>query len=245
MSDLTNTVTIAQSLIPQIAKAHDELVAAETEGFSKSLRLAIKLGALLNVAKESVDNDQRYGNWKRWFEERKKNGEFKFSYRSSDRYRKFAKDQAKLEAALLSPRVARLAAEGQLSIRAAEALLKDEEPEEDQQEEQEQEDQEDQEEEQYSGEDGSASVEQGQGSADLTELMKNYGADEIKVSLKDAEKLNEVADLLVPPLEERIKNTSPQRLATILTNVWDAKQLQALADDLSTHLKRRSTLQAA
>jgi Protein of unknown function (DUF3102) len=106
----------AASLVPQINKVHAQLVEAETEGFRQSLAFAIELGVLLNLAKEAV----YHGHFEEWFEQQ----DFGFSYRSARRYMRFAKNRETLEAEANWPRVAKMAGEGDLSIRAAEALLK-------------------------------------------------------------------------------------------------------------------------
>jgi Protein of unknown function (DUF3102) len=111
----------AASLIPQIIKAHDALTEAETKGFRQSLELAIELGVLLSLAHEAV----YHGHWETWFNAQG----FNFSRRSATRYMRLAKERETLEDERNWPRVARMAAEGELSIRAAETLLKPEQSE--------------------------------------------------------------------------------------------------------------------
>jgi hypothetical protein len=107
----------AGSLVPQINETHAKLVSADTDGFRQSLTLAIELGVLPKLAKEAV----YHGHWESWFEGQG----FKFSYRSANRYMRLAENREKLEEeAANSPRVADLAAQGELSIRAADALLR-------------------------------------------------------------------------------------------------------------------------
>jgi hypothetical protein len=206
----------AQSLVPQIVKAHEELVEAETNGFTQSLKLAIELGVLLKLAKEAV----YHGHWETWFTEQK----FKFSYRSANRYMKLAKEREKLETASNSPRVADLAAEGELSIRAAERLLRPE----------------------SNGANGSQS---GSGSPnprrkgsspDLTTLMKNSGADEIKAAMKQAEVYDAV--MTPPSLADQIKLTPPSVLVKILTDAYEPDRLQSLVKDLSDRLPKASVV---
>jgi Protein of unknown function (DUF3102) len=199
----------AQSLVPQIFKAHEELVEAETSGFNQSLKLAIELGLLLKLAKEAV----YHGHWETWFNDQK----FKFSYRSANRYMRLAKDREKLEDERNSPRVANLAAEGELSIRAAERLLRPE------------------------GDSGSssdnASSRSSKASPDLATLMKNCGADEIKTAMKQAEKYDEV---MTTPLADQIKITPLTVLVKILTEAYEPGRLQDLIKDLTNRLKSKS-----
>jgi hypothetical protein len=108
----------AASLVPQIIKAHEQLVEIESEGFTNALNKGIELGVLLNLAQEAVYR----GHFWEWFAEHN----FAFSDRMARRYMRLAREREKLESALADrPRVASLAGEGQLSIRAAEALLAD------------------------------------------------------------------------------------------------------------------------
>jgi hypothetical protein len=202
----------AGSLVPQIVKAHEELVEAETNGFNQSLKLAIELGVLLRLAKEAV----YHGHWETWFADQK----FKFSYRSANRYMRLAKEREKLETAANSPRVADLAAEGELSVRAADRLLRSE-----------------------------GGTPKGQGSpkakgssSDLTTLMKNCGADEIKNAMKQAEVYDEV--MTAPSLADQIKVTPLSLLVTALTEAYDPDRLQSLVKDLSERL-RAKPLEAA
>jgi hypothetical protein len=205
----------ALSLVPQIVKAHEELVEAETNGFTQSLKLAIELGVLLKLAKEAV----YHGHWETWFTEQK----FKFSYRSANRYMKLAKEREKLETASNSPRVADLAAEGELSIRAAERLLRPES---------------------NGANSGSGSQSpKGKGSADLATLMKNVGADEIKKAMKQAEMYDEV--MTPPSLADQIKLTPPSVLVKVLTEAYDPDRLQSLVKDLSDRLPKPSVAPVA
>jgi hypothetical protein len=196
----------ALSLVPQIVKAHEELVEAETNGFNQALKLAIDLGVFLRLAKEAV----YHGHWEPWFNEQK----FKFSYRSANRYMRLAKEREKLETAANSPRVADLAAEGELSVRVAERLLRPE---------------------------GGSRKGQGSGtsrgrgsSPDLTTLMKNSGADEIKQALKNAEVYDEV---IPASLAEQLKLTPPSVLVKVLTETYDPDRLQSLVKDLTDRLR--------
>ena len=110
----------AESLVPQIVKAHEELVEIEAKGFTTALTKAIELGVLLNLAKTTV----YHGHWESWFND---HDCFRFSFRSANRYMNLARNREALEDALSnSPRVAKMAGEGTLSIRAAEGLLSDE-----------------------------------------------------------------------------------------------------------------------
>ena len=106
----------ALSFVPQIKQAHAALAEADAKGFQQSLALVIELGVLLNLAHETV----YHGHWESWFKEQG----FDFSRRSATRYMRLAKEREKLEDERNWPRVAKMAAEGELSIRAAEALLK-------------------------------------------------------------------------------------------------------------------------
>jgi hypothetical protein len=196
----------AQSLVPQIMKAHEDLVSAETNGFNQSLKLAIELGVLLKLAKEAV----YHGHWEPWFTDQK----FKFSYRSANRYMRLAKDREKLEDERNSSRVAGLAAEGELSIRAAERLLRPEKSE--------------------KGSSSASGSSRPKGSPDLTTLMKNCGADEIKNAMKRAEVYDEV---MTAPLAEQIKVTPLSVLVAALTEAYDPERLQSLVKDLTERLR--------
>jgi hypothetical protein len=108
----------AASLVPQISKAYEQLVEIESDGFTSALNKAIELGVLLNLAKEAV----YAGHFWAWFAEPEHG--FAFSERMARRYMRLARDREDIEKALADrPRVARMAGEGKLSIRAAEALL--------------------------------------------------------------------------------------------------------------------------
>jgi hypothetical protein len=106
----------AASLVPQIVKVHEQLVEIESEGFTAALNKVIELGVLLNLAQEAVYS----GHFWTWFKEQR----FAFSDRSARRWMRLAKNREALEEALADwPRVAKMAGEGLLSVRAAEALL--------------------------------------------------------------------------------------------------------------------------
>jgi hypothetical protein len=204
----------AQSLVPQIVKTHDELVEAETNGFNQALRLAIELGLLLKLAKEAV----YHGHWEAWFKQQ----EFKFSHRTANRYMRLAKDREKLEEAANSPRVADMAAEGGLSVRAAERLLRPEK-----------------------GDEATKTKKppkppksESSSSPGLTELMKNCGSDEIKTAMKQAQGYDEV---MKTPLEDLIKDTPESVLVTALTEAFDEDELQSLVRAITARLGESKT----
>jgi hypothetical protein len=72
-------------------------------------------------------------------------------------------------------------------------------------------------------------------SPDLTELMKNCGADEIKKAMKQAEVYDEV--MTTPSLVEQIKVTPQSVLVTALLEAYDPEKLQSLVKDLTDRLR--------
>jgi Protein of unknown function (DUF3102) len=198
----------AQSLVPQIKQAHDALAEAETKGFRQSLELAIELGVLLNLAHEAV----YHGHWETWFTAQG----FNFSRRSATRYMRLAKEREKLEAEANWPRVAKMAAEGELSIRSAEALLKPEKA---------------------TAAPKATAAKRTAGSPDLVTLLKGEGPDVIKTALKQADKFDELAAAVAPPFDRQLKNCSPMRLAETLIGTWKSEDVRDLIRELSDRLK--------
>ena len=214
----------AASLIPQIVKAHDALTEAETKGFRQSLELAIELGVLLSLAHEAV----YHGHWETWF---KAQG-FNFSRRSATRYMRLAKEREKLEAEANWPRVAKMAAEGELSIRAAEALLKPEQSEADKA---------------KAEADAAASkaareaakiaeaeaAKAAMKSQDLAVVLEDKAPDELLLALgSDKEKKDEL-------LKQQLRLLHPYRVLELLAEVWENENeyLPKLGEAIAAHLR--------
>ena len=222
----------AQSLVPQIVEAHDALTEAETKGFKQSLALAIDLGVLLKLAKEAV----YHGHWQTWFEAQK----FKFSYRSANRYMRFADHREKLEEAANSPRVADLAAEGELSIRRAEVLLAP--------------DQSEKEKPRVAGGQTAKRAEKEARKAaetaatnaaiksqDLALVLESTAPDELLKAIKDNETKTEL-------LKQQLCKADPFRVFDLLAETWSESDLQKLAELLTQRrprmdMKRRPGLE--
>jgi Protein of unknown function (DUF3102) len=205
MSDETKGL----SYIPQINKAYDDLVASHRT----SLAHALKLGELLNQAKEVVG----HGEWTSWLKTKCP----QISHRTANVYMKLAEHKEKFDTKANSQQAANFAAKDDMSIRAAiDAAnkadgggVKTRTP-------------------RSAGTKGA--------SPDLTALMQNVGADEIKLALKDANKLNEVAAVVAPSLYDQLRLTSPAHIAELLANALDGDKLQALVKDLTERLARIS-----
>jgi hypothetical protein len=204
----------AAELVTKIKEAHEVLAETETKQFRQSLVLAIDLGVLLNQAKATV----YHGHFETWFEAQG----FKFSYRSANRYMLLAKNREKLEGESNSPRVAKMAAEGDLSIRAAETLLKEEGGDEDDGDGDDDADDEDDEED--DGDEASSS-----NSADLQTVLANAAPDEVLIAISNAWGFEEKKALL----RGLLMTSSRPLLASILVDLWKAEDLQALAKALN------------
>ena len=198
------------SYVPQINKAYDDLVASHRT----SLVHALKLGELLNQAKEVVG----HGDWTSWL----KTNCPKISHRTANVYMSLAVNKEKFDTAANSQHAANFAAKDDMSIRAAiDAANKP---------------------------DGGgiktrtpkAPSSKTVASPDLKALMQNVGADEIKLALKDANKLNEVAAVVAPSLYDQLRLTSPAHIAEVLAEALDGDKLQALIKDLTERVARIS-----
>src|SRR5690242_5197667 len=115
MSIVLKTDKAAAAYAVQIKETHNELIEVEAKGFQHSLALAIELGVLLNQAKATVG----HGHFEKWFVSQ----EFKFAFRTAQRYMRLADNRETLEEKAKAPRETLLEAE--LSIRGADALLKE------------------------------------------------------------------------------------------------------------------------
>jgi hypothetical protein len=111
----------AERLAGIIAEDHAALIEAQVKGLKKSLELAFELGEHLAEAKETC-KIHGHGHWEKWFN----NHSFKFSLRSAVRFMKLYGGKERIAQLLETnpPRVAEMTADGELSIRSAEALLK-------------------------------------------------------------------------------------------------------------------------
>jgi hypothetical protein len=205
----------AAELATKIKAAHEVLAEKETKQFRQSLVLAIDLGVLLNQAKATV----YHGHFESWFEAQG----FKFSYRSANRYMHLAKNREKLEGESNSPRVAKMAAEGDLSIRGAEALLKEEGGAEGDGDGDGDADDKDDEEDDDSPEAPSSN------SADLQTVLANHAPDEVMIAIGSAWDYEQKKELL----KLQLMTSSPPLLASILVDLWKAENLQALIKALN------------
>lgn len=199
------------SYVPQINKAYDDLVTSHRT----SLVHALKFGELLNQAKEAVG----HGDWTNWL----KTNCPQISHRTANVYMSLAVNKEKFDTAANSQHAANFAAKDDMSIRAAiDAANK--------------------------ADGGGVKTGKPRGtstgtkvaSPDLKALMQNVGADEIKLALKDANKLNEVAAVVAPSLYDQLRLTSPAHIAEVLADALDGDKLQALIKDLTERVARIS-----
>ena len=215
----------ALSFVPQIKQAHAALAEAEAKGFQQSLALVIELDVLLNLAHETV----YHGHWETWFKEQA----FAFSRRSATRYMRLAKERERLEDERNWPRVAKMAAEGELSIRAAEELLKPEQSEADKA---------------KADADAAATkaareaakaaeaeaAKAAMKSRDLAVVLEDKAPDELLLALgSDKEKKDEL-------LKQQLKSLSPYSLAEFLAKVWEVDQLRRLGEEIVTYVKLKA-----
>jgi Protein of unknown function (DUF3102) len=197
------------SYVPQINKAYDDLVASHRT----SLAHALKLGELLNQAKEAVG----HGEWTSWL----KTNCPQISHRTADVYMSLAKHKEKFDSKANSQHAANFAAMDDMSIRdAIDAANKAD-----------------------GGGVKTRTPKAGvtkSASPDLKALMQNVGADEIKMALRDANKLAEVAAVVAPSLHDQLKLASPAHIAEVLADALDSDKLQALVKDLTERLAKIS-----
>jgi hypothetical protein len=214
---------IALSFVPQIKQVHAALAEAEGKGFQQSLTLAIELGVLLNLAHETV----YHGHWETWFNEQG----FDFSRRSATRYMRLAREREKLEDERNWPRVAKMAAEGDLSVRAAEKLLKPERTDE-----------------QKAKATAEATAKKAERdtrkaaeaedakaerkSQDLAVVLEDKAPDELLLAIPDKEKKDEL-------LKQQLKYQNPYSVGDILAEVWEVDQLKRLAKAITEHVERK------
>jgi Protein of unknown function (DUF3102) len=218
----------ALSFVPQIKQAHAALAEAEAKGFQQSLALAIELGVLLNLAHETV----YHGHWENWFNQQG----FDFSRRSATRYMRLAREREKLEDERNWPRVAKMAAEGELSVRVAETLLKPQRSE--------------AEKAKAAAEAAAKKAEKdakkataaeaakaARKSQDLADVLEDKAPDEVLLAIGDKEKKEEL-------LKEQLKSLTAYSVVDLLTEVWEVSQLKTLGEQLADYLKRKVTAPA-
>jgi hypothetical protein len=163
-----------------------------------------------------------------WFNEQG----FDFSRRSATRYMRLAKEREKLEDERNWPRVAKMAAEGELSVRAAEALLRPERSE---------------------AEKAKAAAEAAAKKAerhriatekkaatkaamktqDLADVLEDKAPDELLSAIGDKEKKDEL-------LKQQLKYLTPFGVIDLLAEVWEADQLKRLGEEIAEHVKRKA-----
>jgi Protein of unknown function (DUF3102) len=210
------------SYVPQIYEAYDALIASHKTGLGHALRL----GELLNEAKEVVG----HGKWTDWLKVHCS----RVTHRTANLYMNLAKNKDKFSDPTNSQRVANMAAEDDLSIRAAidvvnaaNGVVKNRTPTK-----------------RTKTTTTPAAVEPPEpvASVDLATLMKSSAADEIKTAMKQAEVYDEV---MTAPLADQIRATPPSVLVTALMEAYDPERLQNLVKDLINRLKPKASAQAA
>jgi hypothetical protein len=180
---------------------------------------------LLNLAHETV----YHGHWETWFKEQA----FAFSRRSATRYMRLAKEREKLEDERNWPRVAKMAAEGELSIRAAEELLKPEQSEADK----------------AKAEADAAATKAAREAAkaaeaeaakaamksrDLAVVLEDKAPDELLLAIgPDKEKKDGL-------LKQQLKSLTLYSLVDFLAEVWEVDQLRRLGEQIADHVKRKA-----
>lgn len=216
---------MAASLIPQIKEAAAALAEAEAKGFQQSLALVIKLGVLLNLAHETV----YHGHWEAWFNAQG----FDFSRRSATRYMRLAREREKLEDERNWPRVAKMAVEGELSIRAAEKLLEPElsQAEKDKAAAKRETDRVAAEANRNAEADTAKAAARSQ---DLAAVLSDKAPDELLLALgPDNDKKAEL-------LKQQLKQLNPFSMIDLLVNVWEVDQLKRLGHEIAEHVKRKA-----
>jgi hypothetical protein len=193
----------------EINRIHGQI----TEHDQTNLQLAIDCGKILADDKKSVG----HGGWLEWL----KTNCPEIDDRTVRLYTRLGKNEEKIE---------KLAAQNgntvaNLSIRGALALLAPKLTEEQKATRQAERDR-------AAAEKEAAAKVAAAAGANLTDVMKAKGVDEIKTALKQSDRFDEVAASVAPPLEQQLKATSPGRLAVILTDVWQAEDVQKLITEL-------------
>jgi hypothetical protein len=74
--------------------------------------------------------------------------------------------------------------------------------------------------------------------ANLTDVIKAKGTDEIKTALKQADRFDEVARAITPPLQMQLKDTTPPRLADAVADVWPPEDVHVLIKLLIERVKK-------
>jgi hypothetical protein len=198
----------AAELIPQIRAAYADLMKAETEGFGQTLFHAIELGTLLSQAKADPDVGA-HAKWEKWLAAQS----FGFSIRKAQRCMRYANHKGELEVAAKTSVLTDLVADHRLGICDADALLRKPKVQ------------------------GGTKQPKAKPKPDLTEILKNEGADVIKTALKQADKFDELAAVVAPPFDQQLKYYPTSRLAVALIGVWNTDQVQALIQELTARLK--------
>jgi hypothetical protein len=123
MTAKKSNLPTADELIPAIKQAGEALLKAETIGFTERLIASIKLGELLEQAKERERARRGHGHWDEWLKKHLPELPVR-SKRMVNRCMRYAKNKEKLIKAANPPRVAEMAAQNSLSLRDADALLR-------------------------------------------------------------------------------------------------------------------------
>jgi hypothetical protein len=200
----------------EINRIHTQIV----ENAQSNLQLAIECGTIL----ADVRKDAGHGNWENWL----KTNCHEIAPETARLYMRLAKNAEKLE---------KLAAQNgntvaDLSIRGAVRLLAPEKTDE-----------------QKAGAEAErqrratakadAAKLAAAAGANLTDVMKAKGIDEIKNALKQSEQFDEVVASVAPPLEQQLKLAAPQNVVAALVKVWDIEKLKRLGEQIAEHLKQK------
>jgi hypothetical protein len=201
------------SYVPQIKAAYAELTATN----ESKLKCALKLGGLLNDAKEAVGKDRQWMKFREtYFPE--------ISHSTANVYMNLAKNKAKFDDPVNSQRSVNSMVEKDLSIRGAiEALKSDEEKAAAEKKRAAK---------RAEREVRKAAEAAGQKSQDLAVILEDKAPDELLDAIEDKEKKDEL-------LKQQLKNQDPLILADVLLEIWEVEQLRLFGEHLAVHVKRK------
>lgn len=208
------------SYVPQIKEAYAELIATN----ESKLKLGLKLGGLLNDAKDAVGKKRQWMKFREdYFPE--------ISHSTANVYMNLAKNKHKFDDnPANSQRAVNLMVEKDLSIRGAIELLKTEDEKAAAKAKKEKERAEKETKKKAEADAAKAAAK----SQDLAVVLEDKAPDELLLALgSDKEKKDEL-------LKQQLKSLTPYSLVDFLAKVWEVDQLRRLGEEIADHVKRKA-----